>query len=341
MGTKRRKRKLKQNSPKSRMATQPVVVEGHRAKLASPVQVQIEIEDSEFETYGTGGSESEGVEIEVARIEVPRIEVPHIGVPHIGKSESPGAVLVEIEEPAANAATAPNNGKPALQFIVPAGAERRAYPRYAFTAAIDVAGAEADAQLRTRIRDLSQQGCYVDTDRPLALGTHTEVRITKGTKSLHAHTRVVYNQVGKGMGLMFTSVPPEQQDILDLWLAESREISWLAANRRRSQRVLMKIPVRVASHPGAALRFEEVTHTVAISAHGASILVATPIERGQRFALSNLKTKATLECIVVHVERVAGERAQAGVEFMLPNPTFWRVAFPPKDWTRHHPDAKS
>jgi hypothetical protein len=30
-----------------------------------------------------------------------------------------------------------------------------------------------------------------------------------------------------------------------------------------------------------------------------------------------------------------------GVEFMLPNPIFWHVAFPPKDWTPRHPDAKS
>jgi len=29
------------------------------------------------------------------------------------------------------------------------------------------------------------------------------------------------------------------------------------------------------------------------------------------------------------------------VEFLLPNPTFWHVAFPPKDWTPRHPDAKS
>jgi PilZ domain-containing protein len=336
MGTKRRKRKLKQNSPKGRMVTQPVVIEGHRPELASQVQVQIEIEDSEFEASGIGSSENERVEIEAARI-----EVPQIGAAGIEKTESPGAVLVEIEDAAPNVATEPNNGKLAPQFTVPAGAERRAYPRYAFTAAVEVAGSEGGARLRTRIRDLSQQGCYVDTDRPLALGTRTEVHITKGTKSLDARIRVVYTQIGKGMGLMFTSVPPEQQEILDLWLAESREISWLAANRRRSQRVLMKIPVRVASQPGAALHFEETTHTVAISAHGASILVAAPIERGQRFALSNLKTKATLECVVVHVDRVAGERAQAGVEFMLPNPTFWRVAFPPKDWTRHHPDAKS
>jgi len=32
---------------------------------------------------------------------------------------------------------------------------------------------------------------------------------------------------------------------------------------------------------------------------------------------------------------------KVGVEFLLPNPTFWHVAFPPRDWTPRHPDAKS
>jgi hypothetical protein len=35
------------------------------------------------------------------------------------------------------------------------------------------------------------------------------------------------------------------------------------------------------------------------------------------------------------------EQPQARVEFTLPNPMFWHVAFPPKDWTPRHPDAKS
>jgi hypothetical protein len=45
--------------------------------------------------------------------------------------------------------------------------------------------------------------------------------------------------------------------------------------------------------------------------------------------------------VVVHIDQAPGERNQVGVEFMLANPTFWRVAFPPKDWTSRHPDAKS
>jgi len=188
---------------------------------------------------------------------------------------------------------------------------------------------------------LSQQGCYVDTNNPLPLGTVTDVRITKGTQLFQARTRVVYSRAGKGMGLMFTALEPEQLRTLETWLAESRETSWLAANRRRSQRVLMTIPVRVSGQTDAGSSFEEETHTRAISAHGALILMSTQVYRGQRLTLSNVLTKASLECVIAHIDRRQGEHPQAGVEFTLPNPMFWHVAFPPKDWTPRHPDAKS
>src|SRR6266403_5587518 len=222
-----------------------------------------------------------------------------------------------------------------------AGADRRTHPRYEFVAAVEVVAAESGVRMETRVRDLSQQGCYVDTNNTLPLGTVTDVRIKKGAQLFEAHARVVYSRASKGMGLVFTAIEPEQLGILETWLAESREASWLAANRRRSQRVLMTIPVRVSGKTGAGSPFEEATHTRAISAHGALLLVSNQVYRGQRLTLSNLQTKAALECVVAHIAKRQGEDPQVGVEFTLPNPMFWHVAFPPKDWTPRHPDAKS
>src|SRR6267378_784523 len=223
----------------------------------------------------------------------------------------------------------------------PAGADRRTHPRYEFIAAAEVVAAESGARMETRVRDLSQQGCYVDTNDALPLGTVTGVRITKETQLFEAEARVVYSRAGKGMGLMFTAIGPEQIRTLETWLAESRETSWLAANRRRSQRVLMTIPVRVSGQNAAGSPFEEETHTRAISAHGALLLVSTEVLRGQRLTLSNVQTRAALECVVAHIDRRQSDHPQIGVEFMLPNPIFWHVAFPPKDWTPRHPHAKS
>ncbi len=102
----------------------------------------------------------------------------------------------------------------------------------------------------------------------------------------------------------------------------------------------MKIPVRVSGQNALGSPFEEETHTRAISAHGALILVSTEVYRGQRLTLSNVQAKAALEYVVAHIDSHQSDHPQVGVELLLPNRMFWHVAFPPKDWTPRHPDAK-
>jgi len=38
---------------------------------------------------------------------------------------------------------------------------------------------------------------------------------------------------------------------------------------------------------------------------------------------------------------VRGGKAEIGLEFTAPRPTFWRVAFPPEDWTPKSPEARN
>jgi hypothetical protein len=33
-------------------------------------------------------------------------------------------------------------------------------------------------------------------------------------------------------------------------------------------------------------------------------------------------------------------KSEIGLEFSEPRPAFWRVAFPPEDWSLKHPDAR-
>src|SRR6267143_5625001 len=160
------------------------------------------------------------------------------------KSAGPSIVLDEADRrtpPRDELIAAVETEKSVEPSAALAGADRRTHPRYEFTAAVEVVAPESGARIETRVRDLSQQGAYVDTNNPLPLGTVTDVRITKGAQLFEALARVVYSRVGKGMGLVFTAIKPQQLRTLETWLAESRETSWLAANRRRSQRVLMTI----------------------------------------------------------------------------------------------------
>jgi hypothetical protein len=317
-----------------------VEVHGEIEDLASSVELQVEIENSaspaEIQDETKDSASSVGIQGESENPASPA-EVRSA----TDNPSAPPEIYDGTEIPTIPVGIPIHTEKSVPHSAAPTGADRRVHPRYAFTAAIEVVAADMDARIKTQVRDLSQQGCYVDTSKPLALGTATDVRITKGATAFEARARVVYNQTGKGMGLMFIAVEPEQLKTLDTWIAESRESSWRAANRRRSQRAMMNVPVRVSGEGADGTGFEERTHTLSISAHGALLVLLAPVHRGQRFILSNMQTKAALECVVVHLERIPGGPTQVGVEFMLPNPTFWRVAFPPKDWTPRHPDAKS
>jgi c-di-GMP-binding flagellar brake protein YcgR len=303
------------------------------SKTASPPKIPADTEEAADPSTALGGADyviDLGDEL-IAAVEEEKPAGHSDTLAEAGQQTQPGNEFTAAVE----------EEKPAGPTVALAGADRRSHPRYEFVAAVEVVAAESGARMETRVRDLSQEGCYVDTNNVLPLGTVTDVRISKGAQLFEARARVVYSRASKGMGLVFTAMEPEPLRTLETWLAESRETSWLAANRRRSQRVLMTVPVRVSGQTGAGLPFDEETHTRAISAHGALILVSTQVHRGQRLTLSNLQTKAALECVVAHIDRHQRDHPHVGVEFTLPNPVFWHVAFPPKDWTPRHPDAKS
>lgn len=223
------------------------------------------------------------------------------------------------------------------------GAERRRYPRYSFFAAaefLEVLEAESGNRIDTSVTHLGQRGCYLKTERTLPIGTNAIVRIKKGERVVEVCARVVYSKAGDGMGLEFSPIEPEQFQILEEWLSASRESAWLASTRRRSQRLLLRLKVRVSGQISAGERFEEEVSTLAISPYGGLVLLATPVSKGQPITLSNVRTSEQVECIVVYVGDHEGDYIQTGVEFLSPNAKFWQVAFPPEEWTPSHPDAK-
>ena len=101
--------------------------------------------------------------------------------------------------------------------------------------------------------------------------------------------------------------------------------------RRRSQRVVMRIPIAISgdSTEGA---FREESHTLVINAHGALITLGALVTRGQPLKLENRSSLEQHTCLVVHVGPAVEGKSQVGIEFTQPAPHFWHVAFPPQDW---------
>lgn len=211
-------------------------------------------------------------------------------------------------------------------------AERRTHPRYVFAADAEIAEPETGARIEARVIDISQRGCHVETPRSFPLGTAIRVQVTKGGDCFVAPARVVFSSA-KGMGLAFAEIAEEQHEVLEKWLGPLRERHWLILNRRKTQRVLVRVPVRVSVQRTPAPHFEE-THTLALNAHGALILLSASVGKGQRLELLNIAAGDRAECIVAYLGHRQGDRIEVGVEFSLPNANFWHVAFPPKDWTQ-------
>jgi PilZ domain len=210
--------------------------------------------------------------------------------------------------------------------------ERRMHSRYGFMADAEVVEGSSGERIEGRIVDISQRGCYVQSDRSFPLGEEITVRISKDPNCLVARARVVYASA-HGMGLAFSDITQEVFEVLEAWLGPLREKDVLARNRRSTQRVQMRIPVRLSGEDPFGSRFQEETHTDAVNATGALIHLSTSVRKGQRLKLVNTATADEAECLVAHLGRRQGERLEVGIAFILPNPKFWHVVFPPHDWT--------
>ncbi len=111
--------------------------------------------------------------------------------------------------------------------------------------------------------------------------------------------------------------------------------------RRRSQRVLMQVSVRIRGEDAQGKSIEEETETLAINAHGALVLLKARLTSGSKVLLQHKRTEEEQECHVAFLGPVRSGKAEIGLEFSSPRPAFWRVAFPPEDWTPRHPEART
>jgi hypothetical protein len=109
---------------------------------------------------------------------------------------------------------------------------------------------------------------------------------------------------------------------------------------RRSQRMMLKVSVVVLAHGADNKRVSEETRTVTVNAHGAMILLGMKVSIGQILMLRHSGTGEEVSCRVVYLSPHQSEKREVGLDFMKPSPGFWRISFPPPDWTLRTPEAK-
>lgn len=99
-----------------------------------------------------------------------------------------------------------------------------------------------------------------------------------------------------------------------------------AEERRRAQRVLLRMPVTVHLKDKPE-PISGTTHTV--SATGAMIILREGMAAGTKFILENPKTQQRVEVNVVRPSQMNQEGSLVPVEFLTPAPQFWNIFFPP------------
>jgi len=103
---------------------------------------------------------------------------------------------------------------------------------------------------------------------------------------------------------------------------------------------MLSVRILVAGDGRDRKRFSEEAITSVVKAHGALIFLAEKVAIGQSITVRNIKSHEELQAKVVEVARTYEAKVEVGIEFLKPAPRFWRVAFPPEDWTPKSPEAK-
>jgi len=271
---------------------------------------------------------------------VRRIEAAQLSQTARSSASTPSPVPAPRSAPSPKPAEA-HPSAPAASEARTRDVDRRNLFRHKFSAPVKLNESGSAQTVHAQLSDLGKGGCFVKLEKPFPVGTSLEICITESGQSFQARADVASSQPGTGMGLMFTVIDTAQQIVLDGWLATSMERRWLASSRRRSQRVMVGIPVQVKAKNAAGLFISEDTKTVSVSAHGALLRLEMAVSKGQTVILRNPANDDALECAVVYIGSMAEGRREVGLTFIQPNKTLWRIAFPPSDWSPQHPDAKS
>jgi hypothetical protein len=109
-------------------------------------------------------------------------------------------------------------------------------------------------------------------------------------------------------------------------------------NRRRSQRVILRMPILVIARGPDKQHVSENTFTAVVNAHGALIYLSLKVEVGQKILIRNPDTMEEQFVRVIHATSGAEGKLEVGIEFLRAAPKFWRISFPPDDWVPHAPE---
>ena len=103
--------------------------------------------------------------------------------------------------------------------------QTRRSPRFPFIAVAEITPTKSDAQLGSRVAELSLNGCYVDMPNTLPVGSEVSIKIFAESECFEAAAEVIYAHPNLGMGLAFEEISLKSGTILRPWLLKASEAS--------------------------------------------------------------------------------------------------------------------
>ena len=103
----------------------------------------------------------------------------------------------------------------------------------------------------------------------------------------------------------------------------------LGTDARSSERVLLRIPIRVEGKDTFGKAFDEVTVTLVVNRTGGLIALSHLLQRGSRIRITNVKTQVSCSFeVVTRAARSLSGKPEWGVKCLEPDLEIWGVHFP-------------
>jgi CheY-like chemotaxis protein len=171
--------------------------------------------------------------------------------------------------------------------------------------------------------------------------THPEMKILY----MSGYTGHIIAQHGLESGAHLLDKPFSRDKLMskirDVLEAPTRGLPNRSSKSRRSQRMSIQVRIRVERQSESENPLCEETTTLTVNVHGALIRLQAKPQFHEKVKLQNISTNEMQDAEVVYISESNDGNFRVGVEFTKPNPSFWRVTFPPQDWTPGHPEVKA
>ena len=195
------------------------------------------------------------------------------------------------------------------------GEEHRREPRVCLSS--DVECELPSGRVRWRFADISAGGMFIDVYDPLPPGTLFRLRFQLDPPPIAARAQVHYVQPRIGMGVEFVELAPDDRqrirDLVDRMFVSGRQRG--DATLRRSARVLVHIPVKVAAANRAeGGRFDEDAAIVKLSKNGGCISTSRAVGVGDKLRLFTAGGREFLAGIVWVGDQATKTGGQVGIQ---------------------------